>query len=327
MTASDFYGIQLGRQVMEDLQSVESRLKHLFDEGGQLVLKPAAKIVTFGGKRLRPTLTLVCGQSTKEDRNKLILAALAIELVHAASLIHDDVLDGALKRRGFDTVNFLLGGQAAISVGDHIFGLAFEIISSLNEPKVLRALSAAVLDLTKGEIEQTQALRDTGQTVEGYLNKSLRKTASLFAAACFTGASIAPLSEEEALAVRDFGEAIGVAFQIYDDILDITADRKDLGKPVGIDIKEGVVTLPIIYAIEESKRSEDLQRVIKDVNSSDYDILFATGIIKETSAIARAKEKATLFVKRALEALAPLPNQNLKLSLASIGKFVVERYH
>ncbi len=318
-------GIELSRKVKSDLALAQARLEAIFSDLKSPALQAAAKVVFSGGKRLRPMLTLICGQDA-QDHQWLIEVATAIELIHTASLIHDDAIDRAVIRRGAETVNHLFGEEAAIAAGDYIFGLSFVIIASYADPKVLGELSLAALSLSEGEIGQTKSLFNTASTIEEYLEKSKRKTASLFGAACSVGALIAGRSEREAALVKKFGESIGLAFQIYDDILDITADQSELGKPVGIDIKEGVVTLPIIYAIEESKEREDLQRVIKDVNSSDDDVAWAIKTVKATSAIARAKALASSFINDGHVALSALKDDESKRSLISIANFVGDRH-
>lgn len=212
---------------------------------------PAMDTLVAGGKRVRPMLVFCASSGSEDDRPSLVAAAAAVELVHMATLVHDDLIDGATTRRGRPTVARAHGAEAAINVGDFLFARAFAELTRIGCPAAVSALADASLDLALGEMDQQRAAGDLGLTVDAYISRCRRKTGALFSVACRLGAMLSDASEEAQLRLAAFGTHVGVAFQILDDILDLSGSPSETGKRRGTDILSGTVTLPQILAIAE----------------------------------------------------------------------------
>jgi geranylgeranyl pyrophosphate synthase len=213
------------------------------------VSEPAHQTLLAGGKRVRPVLVFCSSSRSDDDRSALVCAAAAVELVHMATLVHDDLIDGATTRRGLPTVARAHGGDVAINVGDFLFARAFSELTRIGSPAAVSALADAALDLALGEMEQQKAAFDLGLAVESYMARCQRKTGALFAVACRLGAMVSGGSDEAQMRLAAFGSYVGVAFQILDDILDIAGSPSATGKRRGTDILSGTITLPQILAI------------------------------------------------------------------------------
>lgn len=210
---------------------------------------PARDTLAAGGKRVRPMLVFCASARREDDRSTLVSAAASVELVHMATLVHDDLIDGATTRRGRPTVALAHGDEAAIQVGDFLFARAFAELAQVGSPVAVAALADAALDLALGEMDQQRAAHDLALTVDAYLSRCRRKTGALFSVACRLGAVFSDAGDEAAARLAAYGEHVGVAFQIFDDILDIAGSPAETGKRRGTDILSGTITLPIILAI------------------------------------------------------------------------------
>ncbi|MEW6583653.1 MAG: polyprenyl synthetase family protein [Actinomycetota bacterium] len=210
---------------------------------------PAQETLAAGGKRVRPLLLFCAAPRSREAGDDLVCAATAVELVHMATLVHDDLIDGAALRRGRPTVAQERGSEVAIRVGDFLFARAFAELTRAGRPAAVQALAAAALDLSQGEMDQQRAAHDLQLAEEAYLARVRRKTASLFSVACRLGALVGGAGVETQERVAAYGEAVGVAFQIFDDILDIGGAPAATGKARGTDLRGGTVTLPVIRAL------------------------------------------------------------------------------
>ncbi len=243
------------------LDLCEERLREAVSGHADEVGCPAADTLAAGGKRIRPLLVFCAAPgdalADPDACANLLSAAAAVELVHMATLVHDDLLDGATMRRGRPTVAASLGPARAISTGDFLFARAFGELTRAGSAPAVSALAAAALDLSQGEIDQQRAAFDLDLTEEAYLSRCRRKTAALFAVACRLGADIGGLGEEAQVRLAAFGENVGMAFQIFDDILDLAGSPAATGKRRGTDLVDGTITLPVILAmqIEPSLRS------------------------------------------------------------------------
>jgi geranylgeranyl pyrophosphate synthase len=212
---------------------------------------PAGDTLAAGGKRVRPMLVFCASARREDDRTTLVSAAAAVELVHMATLVHDDLIDGATTRRGLPTVARAHGADAAIQVGDFLFARAFAELTQAGSPAAVSALADAALDLALGEMDQQRAAFDLTLPVDAYMARCRRKTGALFSVACRLGAVFSDAGDEAASRLAAYGEHVGVAFQIFDDILDIAGLPAETGKRRGTDILSGTVTLPIILAIAD----------------------------------------------------------------------------
>ncbi|MCL5291382.1 MAG: polyprenyl synthetase family protein [Actinobacteria bacterium] len=315
----------MSKRITEDLQSVESGLIEAVSSPRGILSEIALDTLTAGGKRLRPALVLICGQAGDYSSQRLLPAAVAVELVHTASLVHDDILDRAVIRRGAPTVYAAWGERMASAAGDFLFAKAFECLAGLSDPAALVALSDAAVALCLGEFEQMQTAHLPHQSVEGYLGKIERKTAALFAACCRLGGILAGADEPEIEALEKYGYDLGIAFQIYDDILDFTGGAA-LGKPTGTDLRDGTVTMPMLYAMDELKESRALVAVIEALNPDDREVFHAIELVERSCALDRAKAQARSFVDRAIAVAGGLSNQAVAKQLSTIGEFVIDRY-
>ena len=315
----------VSRQVSKALDRFESSFLSVLDPASAEIAKPCLAAIKAGGKRLRPALVIIAaGLGNGVDESKLQTAGAAVELVHLASLIHDDVLVGSKPRRGVSTINANYGHRRAILIGDYLFGLAFQLLAACDDTALIAPLAEASVLLSRGELRQRQALRRLDQTFDEYLERIYAKTAALFVASCLMGARIARLDGGAASALNAYAGGLGIAFQIYDDILDFTGDEKVLGKPVGSDIREGTVTLPMIYALERDGAAVLAEAIVKPTDAA---VARAVSHVLACGAINEAKDMAQEYVDKAQTAAALLPDCQAKRDLDSLGNFVIDRYH
>lgn len=317
----------ISTKIKEDLQEVEKKIAEACSSEQELLSEASLATLKAGGKRLRPALVLISGQVGCYSLEKLVPAAASIELIHMASLVHDDILDGATTRRGISTVNSLWGDQVAVATGDFLFAQAFVLLAKIDNEDVDSAVCKAALALSIGELCQMQTAHNYHQGINDYFNKIFNKTAALFSASCEIGALITGASAKETLLLADYGKNLGMAFQIYDDILDLEGSEDTLGKPIGIDLKDGTVTMPILYALEETDRDPRLCAVIENKEPEPQEVEDAIRLILGTSAIERTRKEARKYAEKAIRAAKGISMKDARDGLAAIGEFVVERYH
>ncbi len=308
-----------GSEVPRVMAEVEERMSELARGHGVLLGENAGETLAAGGKRLRPLLVCLAAGVPVPDSPALVRAAVAVELIHAATLVHDDVLDRSAQRRGRPTVVAAAGREVAIATGDLLFSRAFAELAAGGSPAAIAALSAACADLASGELMQRADAYDAGIELEHYLERCRLKTGVLFGAACELGALA---GGGHAVELRGFGEAIGVAFQILDDVLDVSGPPERTGKPRGTDLLDGTVTLPVILA---RSRDRDLAELsLRSINSAEQAAAVCKRI-EATGALADCRARAFALVDRATNALPPLgERQRQALELVAAG--VVERY-
>ena len=286
---------------------------------GALLARYAGDTIAAGGKRLRPLLVCLAAGAPPPETAGLARAAVAVELIHGATLVHDDVLDGASLRRGRPTVVAAAGRGVATATGDLLFSRAFAELASGGSVDALRVLARASSELALGELIQRADVWNAELTVERYLERCRLKTAVLFRAACELGALEAGGASER---LGDFGERIGLAFQILDDVLDVSGPPERTGKPRGADLLDGTVTLPLIVA---RMRDPDLAAVdLRDVRTSGHAAEVAERITV-TGALGVAKERALKLVAEAKSTLPELPGRQ-RSALELVADGVVERY-
>jgi len=276
----------------------------------QKVLEAALKeLLEAGGKRLRPALVLLSGKFGKYDDKKLIPLAAAVEILHMATLVHDDIIDDSKLRRGRPTVQSRWGKDIAVFTGDFLFAKTFLLLAHNMTVENMQALSKVVKAICEGEIAQYQTRYDKGVTVRQYLKRIGRKTALLFALSCYIGAHESQCSSKVLRCLREFGFNFGMAFQITDDLLDFTGDAAKTGKPVGSDFIQGVYTLPLIYAINSSYGEE----VIKILDKESYDaedVKRVIELVHASGGIEYSRNMAKSYLDRArafIEGLTPIP--------------------
>jgi len=285
-----------------------------------------ADLFAAGGKRLRPALVLLAGHAGRYDLQVLTPAAVAVELTHAATLVHDDVIDRAPLRRGRPTVAASLGDEPAIVIGDFYFAKAYERAARTDSPEVVALLANAVMEICAGEVRQ-QAIRHRYSTdVDEYMRRIEAKTATLLAACCEIGAVLGGLETGMRSALREYGRLLGLAFQIADDVLDYTSSEDEIGKPIGHDLIEGFATLPLMMARENEKVAKELDAILVDGRVLSLDeARRAAGIVRESdgprSALARASELAS----HARSRLDNLPAAPAVSTLRALTEYVVSR--
>jgi octaprenyl-diphosphate synthase len=314
-----------------DLDACNRTIVERMDSPVALIPQLAAHIVAAGGKRLRPLLTLaaarLCGYPAAAGGTRHIELAACVEFIHTATLLHDDVVDESVLRRGLASANAVFGNQASVLVGDFLFARAFQLMVEDGSLRVLEILSRAAATIAEGEVLQLITQNDLATTEESYLQVIEGKTAALFAAACQVGAVIAnrPAAEEDALAT--YGMKLGIAFQLVDDALDYSADQATLGKTVGDDFREGKITLPVIVAYQAGETAERAfwQRTLESLDQTDADLDQALDLMASRGAIAATLDRARRFAHEAKAALSVFPDSALRRALLDVADYTVQR--
>jgi octaprenyl-diphosphate synthase len=276
---------------------------------------------------MRPMLTLASAALLDYTGTRHHKLAAAVEFIHTATLLHDDVVDGSGMRRGKRTANLIWGNPASVLVGDFLFSRAFELMVEDGSLKVLSILSHASAVIAEGEVDQLTAQRQIETSEEHYLHIINAKTAALFAAACRISPVVAEAGEEAEEALEAFGRNLGIAFQLIDDAIDYSSDEETMGKGRGDDFRDGKVTLPVIlaYARGDEKDRAFWKAAMQGDRTSDNDLAHATRLIDTTGAMADTMERARLYARRAIDALAPFPASRARAALTNAVEFTVAR--
>ena len=316
--------LEIYRSLEPDLAAVESELQERLACGDESLRLAGRHLLESGGKRLRPVFVLLSGSFGRSARTELIRAAAGLELIHMATLVHDDVVDNADIRRGRPTVRAQYGNQLAMYVGDYMFAQALACLTDLEDERLHHIVSRALERMCLGEIEQVDDLFFTGQPLSRYLRRIRRKTAFLFEMSCALGALAARAGNRRTAALRRYGYCTGMAFQITDDILDFTASESSLGKPVGNDLRQGNITAPVLYALRNPAAGAELAALISE-RQSDGDVRRAIALVRESGGLEAARALADRYLARARNALSPLPLTDARASLEAIALFVADR--
>jgi octaprenyl-diphosphate synthase len=287
----------------------------------------ARHLIDSGGKRLRPLLTLAAARLGGYAGTGHVRLAAAVEFIHTATLLHDDVVDESSLRRGKVSANIVWGNKPSVLVGDFLFSRAFQLMVETGSVTVLDILAGASAIIAEGEVLQLRSANNLGVTEEDYLRVVSAKTAALFAAAAESGAVISAQSEVKITAMRDYGQNLGIAFQLVDDALDYSGRQALMGKSVGDDFREAKVTLPVILAFaraDEAARKFWL-RTIESGPQGEPDLDKAITLVEQTGAIGETMARARRYADLARQSLAPLPAGEVRTALADIADFCVER--
>ena len=306
------------------LDRVEEALrKTLAEADSELLSATANYLLAAGGKRFRPMLALLSGYFGDPTDPRLIPACVALELVHVATLYHDDVIDEAESRHGVPAANVRWDNTVAILTGDYLFARASEVGADLG-PDVCRILAQTIATLCDGQIREVDASRRLDQTEERYVEVIRRKTGALIATSCRLGAMMSDAPPDAVDILDDFGGSLGLAFQLSDDIMDLTASQLELGKEPGVDLKEGVYTLPVLYALEHSGHREELARIL--ATGVDGGLLDrALQIVTEGDAIRHARGAVRDEVGRAVGLARRLPEGPARHALIQLARFLAAR--
>ena len=292
-----------------------------------LIPELAGHLIAGGGKRMRPMLTLASAALFDYPGTRHHKLAAAVEFIHTATLLHDDVVDGSGLRRGRRTANIIWGNPSSVLVGDFLFSRAFELMVEDGSLKVLKILSTASAVIAEGEVDQLTAQRRIETGEDHYLDIIAAKTAALFAAACRIAPVVSEAGEEAEEALESYGRNLGIAFQLVDDAIDYSSDSATMGKGVGDDFRDGKMTLPVILAFargSESDRHFWKSAIVGD-RISDDDLAMAIDLVGSTGALAGTLERARIYARRAIDALAAFPSGKAKSALVEAAEFAVAR--
>ena len=313
--------------VAEELKVFRQKYKTALNTDNSLVDKVVRYILNKQGKQIRPLLVMLSAKVCGEVQEKSYRAAIMVELLHSATLIHDDVVDGAEMRRGLPSINALWKNKISVLIGDYMLskGLLFSLDNK--DYLFLHMVSDAVRRMSEGEILQIQKTRSLDITEEDYLKVISDKTASLLATASATGAASVTDDEKKIQAMKSYGEYLGLAFQIRDDLLDYTGDSKKTGKQLGIDIKEKKITLPLIYALGKSDRlgQRNIKAILKSSKKRAMRSREVIDFVREKGGLDYAAETAEGFASKAMEAIEHFEDSDAKRSLGLLVDFVMKR--
>lgn len=313
--------------VADDLKAVNDVIIRRMESPVALIPQLAGYIVSAGGKRLRPVLTLAAARLCKYDGTRHVDLAACVEFIHTATLLHDDVVDESELRRGRESANALWGNKPSVLVGDFLFSRAFQLMVADGSLKVLKILSDASAIIAEGEVMQLMTTNDTETGENAYLEVIQAKTAALFAAACQIGAVVADRPEVEEEALRTYGLNLGIAFQLIDDVLDYSAKQAELGKTVGDDFREGKISLPIILAFRRGTDEDRafLRRALEDLEQEESDLPRAIQLMERHGALTDTIDRARHYGAVARDALGIFPEGPEKAALLDLIDFSIER--
>ncbi|NAZ37645.1 polyprenyl synthetase family protein [Rubellimicrobium sp. CFH 75288] len=318
---------RLASALEEDLAAVGAIIRErMQSEAAPRIPAVSAHLVEAGGKRLRPMLVLAAAGLLGGGGEAARRLAAVVEFIHTATLLHDDVVDASTQRRGRPTANLLWDNQSSVLVGDYLFARAFELMVEVGSLPVLGILARASATIAEGEVLQLSSARDLSTTEDTYLRIVRGKTAALFAAATETGALVAGADAAAAERMRRYGDALGIAFQIADDLLDIEGDA-GIGKNRGDDLREGKLTLPVIRAIAAADEGERAfwRRVLGRAEVAEGDVDEARTLMRRHGTLASARAEADAWAARARDALDGLPDHPLREMLLDLADYVVTR--
>lgn len=313
--------------VAADLNHVNTVILERMQSQVALIPELAGHLIAGGGKRMRPMLTLACARLLDYSGSRHHKLAAAVEFIHTATLLHDDVVDGSGLRRGRRTANIIWGNPASILVGDFLFSRSFELMVEDGSLKVLRILSRASSVIAEGEVDQLTAQRRVETDEDHYLAIISAKTAALFAAACRIAAVVAERDENVEEALDSYGRNLGIAFQLIDDAIDYASSAEAMGKGVGDDFRDGKVTLPVILAYARGSDEERLfwREAMAGERADNDDLAHATDLLRQSGAIDDTIARARTYGQRAIDALGPFPAGKAKAALAEAVEFAISR--
>ncbi len=310
--------------VQEGLAKVDDKLRSLAETETSPV-QPLLKYVTDdGGKRVRPAITLLCAQFHPHDPARPIIMASAVELLHLATLIHDDTVDNSPLRRGRATVSNTWSPHVAVLFGDYVFATSATFVCDTQNIRVIRRFSETIMELASGQLMEYFTAFDATHARDIYNDRIYRKTASLFCTASESGAVLGEAPENEVQALRDYGFNIGMAFQVRDDMLDFEGDPSNLGKPVGSDLLNGVLTLPTIMLMERYPNDDLVQSLFKD-RSNEKKLQKVVDVINDSTILADCDQVVLDYSDKACQALNTLPDCEPKESLINLAEYITAR--
>ena len=313
--------------VRPGLDRVEAMLQELAHVEYPLLANILSDLFAGGGKRLRPALVFLAAGFGQCDPERVATLATAVELTHTATLVHDDLIDNSLLRRGNPTINTVWHGGVVVLVGDYIFGKAAELASTVEVVAIGKLYAQTLAIISEGELRQAFTARSWQQSEEEYYRRIYAKTASLFAASSESGAILSEQPPENQTHLREYGRNLGMAFQVVDDILDFVGKESELGKPVGSDLRQGTVTLPVIYYMQEHAEDRSIREVVEGGYSDEERLWAAVQAIRTSTVIERSYRAARSFAQAARDALDTFPDTEYRRALLDLADYSVDRTH
>tara|TARA_R110001592_G_scaffold20926_5_gene84582 strand:+ start:19616 stop:20638 length:1023 start_codon:yes stop_codon:yes gene_type:complete len=311
----------------QDMREVNALIMQNMQSDVALIPQLAQYLIAAGGKRIRPLLTLASTGIFNGPMDKSYHLAAAVEFIHTATLLHDDVVDESNERRGQQAANLVFGNQASVLVGDFLFSKSFQMMVESGSLEILRILSGAAAVIAQGEVLQLSTTNDIETSLPAYLEVIESKTAALFAASCEVGAVLSNRPTAECDAMRYYGMTLGTAFQIIDDALDYAADQSKLGKEIGDDFREGKMTAPVIFSLQQATPDEKAfwQRTLGDKDQKDGDFDIAMSFIEKHNALDKTLDLAKTYTSKAKESLTIIPDHPYKNLLSDLSDYVLSR--
>ncbi len=314
--------------VKDDLRRVETRLHDVplrADADFGLVTEAIGHLLDAGGKRIRPALTLLTGRLYPSNLDKIVSLAAAVEMLHTATLVHDDVVDGSLLRRGSPTLNARWSPGATILTGDYMFARAADLAAQTDSVRVMQIFARTLMTIVSGELRQLFGDPAYRQTRDDYFKRIYAKTASMFELATEAAGVLIGAAEDEILALRQFGHDLGIAFQIMDDVLDLIGDATQVGKPVANDLRQGIVTLPVIDYLDAHPHDKRVDDLLHDGYRGNEVVLPIVSDVRASGAVDRAVDEARDYVRRSQATLLAVPDGEARQSMRAVADYVVAR--
>lgn len=322
---------RLSALLHDDMKAVNKSIIDHMQSDVPMIPQLAGYLIASGGKRIRPLLTLACTRLFDTATDRPFGLAASVEFIHTATLLHDDVVDGSDERRGQKAANLVFGNQASVLVGDFLFSRAFQLMTADGSLEVLRILSDASAIIAQGEVKQLTTANNLETSMDDYIEVVSAKTAALFAAACEIGPVIAGQDKQAQAALAEYGMALGIAFQIIDDVLDYNAEQEKLGKAIGDDFREGKMTAPVLIALENASDDERAfwTRTMGELQQEEGDLARAMDIMAAHDSLNKGVKLAEDYAAQAISALGTLPanarDSELGTALKDLITFVINR--
>lgn len=317
--------LEIFNEIKDEILSVEIELRNIVRDADPLIKDTSVHLINAGGKRLRPAFCFLGGKFYSYDSKKILPLAVALELIHMATLVHDDVVDSSETRRNIPTVKAMWGNRISTHLGDYLFGKSLKLISGYDNYIIPSVLADTSVKMCEGEIQQLSTAKDARQSIKDYFYRIKRKTALLIAASCQLGAVACGAPESVHMTLKRYGHSIGMAFQITDDVLDLVADKTKLGKPIGSDIRQGIVTLPLIYALRHSPERDRLESLLETDERRQEDINYACRLIISCGGVDYSNSVVQKYIENARKQLSALPPVPARDILYTVAEFISTR--
>jgi geranylgeranyl pyrophosphate synthase len=317
--------LSIFQPIREELELVERRLRQAVEVEHPFLRHILSSLLDSGGKRIRPALVILASKFHDFDAETVSTLAASVELLHTATLVHDDLLDGSLLRRGSPTLNTSLSAEVVVLVGDYLFARAADLAAATTSAPIVSIFSQTLMIICNGELRQALSKSGWQPTTEEYFQGIHYKTASLFAASTEAGGLLSGAPAPTVEALRAYGHNLGMAFQILDDILDFTGDEKELGKPIGSDLRQGTITLPLLLFLEAHPEIDILSSVFDEPQGREEKIRTLVDMVRNSTAVASARDEAGRFTAESKRAIRDLPANVYRQVMLDLADYLLER--